>query len=253
MLKRAVLSIFHFLGYNIHSLPGKRRKYKGLPDGAFYTPLFSPWNGFGDFFDYYLPAQPYTLVSPDRCYILLSFARQSCRLPGCWIECGVYKGGTAMMLAKAMQNLACNNTLHLFDTFQGLPQIDSTMDLHHKGDFADTAFEDVKTRIHSITEISKQSVVFHPGLIPETFSTASMDRISLAHVDVDLYQSVLDCCEFIYPRLVAGGILLFDDYGFPSCPGARAAVDQFFHGKPETPVVLPTGQALIIKLFKTDG
>jgi O-methyltransferase len=66
-------------------------------------------------------------------------------------------------------------------------------------------------------------------------------------VDVDVYRSILDCCEFIYPRLKTGGVMVFDDYGFPTCPGARKAVDEFFTGKPETPVILQTGQAIVIR------
>jgi O-methyltransferase len=58
---------------------------------------------------------------------------------------------------------------------------------------------------------------------------------------------VLDCCHFIYPRLLAGGFMVFDDYGFPSCFGARQAVDEFFAGRPEVPLVLPTGQAVVFK------
>jgi O-methyltransferase len=65
---------------------------------------------------------------------------------------------------------------------------------------------------------------------------------------VDLYQSVLDSIEFVYPRLVPGGILVFDDYGFPSCTRAREATDKAFTGRREKPIYLPTGQAMVIKL-----
>jgi len=47
--------------------------------------------------------------------------------------------------------------------------------------------------------------------------------------------------------LSVGGFIVFDDYGFPSCPGARAAVDEFFSGKSYFPLCLPTGQALVFK------
>jgi len=83
--------------------------------------------------------------------------------------------------------------------------------------------------------------------MPATFAEREKARIAFAHVDVDIYRSVLDCCEFIYPRLVQGGFMLFDDYGFASCPGARRAVDEFFLDAPETPIVLGTGQAFVIK------
>jgi len=65
---------------------------------------------------------------------------------------------------------------------------------------------------------------------------------------VDIYQSIHDCCHHIYPRLSPGAMMVFDDYGFPSCPGARKAVDEFFHDKPERPLVLPTAQAIVIRL-----
>ena len=73
------------------------------------------------------------------------------------------------------------------------------------------------------------------------------DKISFAHIDVDIYRSTLDCCTFIYPRLSPGGFIICDDYGFPSCPGARTAIDEFFANKPEVPLVLPTGQAVIFR------
>lgn len=73
------------------------------------------------------------------------------------------------------------------------------------------------------------------------------DAVSFAHIDVDLYASVLDCCRFIYPRLVRGGFMVFDDYGFPTCPGARKAVDDYFATAPSYPLVLPTGRALVFK------
>jgi O-methyltransferase len=66
-------------------------------------------------------------------------------------------------------------------------------------------------------------------------------------VDVDILDSVKACCEFLYPRLQAGGFLVFDDYGFPSCPGARQAVDRYFRDKREVPLVLPTGQAVVFR------
>lgn len=239
--------MLRLLGYGTYRLPRRRTTERDIPDRQFYTPLFSPWQGYGDFPKYYSIAQPYTVVSPDRCYILLTLARQTSILPGDWVECGVYKGGTAMLLAKIGRDQEHRGALHLFDTFGGMPQTDPSIDLHKKGDFDDTSYEDVETRVRAVAGETKGRVVFHPGLIPETFQDCKVDQVSFAHVDVDIYRAVLDCCEFIYPRLVDGGFLVFDDYGFDSCPGARKAVDQFFHGKREIPVVLPTGQALVVK------
>lgn len=231
--------------------PGPRRTRPRIPDQEFYAPLFSPWNGYGDFADYYGAAKDHTLVSADRCYLLLSLARQARQLPGCWVECGVYRGGTAILLAKVLANYNSNTSLHLFDTFQGMPAADPSIDFHQRGDFADTTLEGVRNRVLTSTAVDRQRLFFHAGTIPESFEDAKHEmgsQISLAHIDVDIYQSVLDCCEFVYPRLVPSGFLLFDDYGFPSCAGARKAVDEYFTGKSEVPVVLPTGQALIFRV-----
>ena len=101
--------------------------------------------------------------------------------------------------------------LHLFDTFEGMPETDLHKDLHKKGDFADTSFEAVKLRITSL--VHDHSVVeFHQGLIPNTFRNLESHHISFAHIDVDIYQSVIDCCNFIYPRMENGGFMVFDDY-----------------------------------------
>ena len=52
----------------------------------------------------------------------------------------------------------------------------------------------------------------------------------------------------VYPRLVRGGVLIFDDYGFPSCSRAREAADRAFASRREKPIYLPTGQALVLKI-----
>ena len=87
-----------------------------------------------------------------------------------------------------------------------------------------------------------------PGWIPNTFSGLENNRYAFVHLDVDLYQSNLDCCKYFYPRLVPGGVLLFDEYGFPAARGEKDAVDEFFSNKSESPITLPTGQAIVIKL-----
>jgi O-methyltransferase len=94
--------------------------------------------------------------------------------------------------------------------------------------------------------------VIHQGIFPTTASAVEDALFSLVHIDVDIYRSVLDCCQFFYPRVVSSGLLVFDDYGSESCPGAKMAVDEFFRDKPETPMYLPTGQCLVVKKAAAD-
>lgn len=213
-----------------------------IPDSQFYKPIFSPWLGYGEFTEYYRRASGKTLVSPDRCWMLYTLCRQALFIEGEIWECGVYKGGTAAMLQEIIRNHAPYKRLRLFDTFMGMPDVNARMDIHQRGDFADTNLDMVREVVGDGANIS-----FHQGVIPETFKGLSESRIAFAHVDVDIWQSVMDCCEFLYPRLSVGGFIVFDDYGFPTCPGARNAVDMYFSGREVLPLVLPTGQAIIFK------
>jgi O-methyltransferase len=213
-----------------------------IPDRDLYRPLFSPWFRKGDFAGYYELAAPKTLVSIDRCYILYSLLLQAIHIGGDIWECGVYKGGTAAMMAAVLKERNPSKRLYLFDTFEGMPETDPQKDWHKKGDFLDTTVEAVTSYVGY-----DGLCIVRKGLIPDTFVGLESAQIALAHIDVDVYKSVLDCTSFIWSRLSFGGFIVFDDYGFPTCPGARAAVDEFFSATTCVPLCLPTGQALMFK------
>lgn len=210
---------------------------KPIPDMEFYAPIFSPWEGYGE------TGCQQPIVSRESCHVLYQLALQALGVKGNFWECGVYKGGTATMLAEILfRNSNAKKRLCLFDTFEGMPDPDPDRDFHKRGDFADTSLAAVK---HSVGH--EDLVSYYAGTIPDSFSALEYSQIALAHVDVDIYKSVLECCKFIFPRLSHGGFMVFDDYGFPSCPGARAAVDEYFLGTGLQPLVLPTGQAVVFK------
>ncbi len=249
--KNALKAILASLGYTIAkkkapAMEPTMRDGSPIPDSKFYLPLFSPWEngGFGDSARYLEVASQLTLVSPDRLWTLYALLRQAIQVPGDIWECGVYRGGTAKMFAEMMANSTwgLGRSLRLFDSFTGMPETSLTEDFHLKDDFIDTSLAGVQKAIGE-----KAFVHYHSGLIPTTFSGREKDRIAFAHVDVDIHSSVKDCCAYIVPRLSVGGILVFDDYGFATCPGARKAVDEAFRGSPYVPIVLPTGQAVVFK------
>jgi len=217
---------------------------RSLPDKELYQPLFSPWLGLPGFKERMDEIRPYTLVSPERCWVLYTLSQQSLSVPGDFFEVGVFRGGTAILFRRILQDSdALDKSLHLFDTFCGMPETDAEKDFHKANDFNDTSLEAVQSRVGDAPFVN-----YHQGFVPDTFKGMEGTQISFAHIDVDIHQSVIDCCTFIYPRLSAGGMMVFDDYGFPSCPGARMAVDTFFSDKPEKPLVLPTGQAVVFKV-----
>lgn len=241
LIRNIARKLLNRLGFEVYRLPHGRHGQQ-IPDAKYYRPLFSPWLGYGEFAKYYDLAKRGTLVSPDRCWVLYSLCRQALFLDGDIWECGVYKGGTAAMLAQIVHDGKSTKRLHLFDTFEGMPATDHAVDHHRKGDFSDTTVDAVRNYVKH-----DDVTVYHQGFIPDTFGGLEKSVIAFAHIDVDIRESVTDCCDFIFPRLTVGGFLVFDDYGFPSCPGARQAVDTYFLGRKVVPLVLPTGQAIVFK------
>ena len=181
--------------------------------------------------------------SYDRRYALAQFARMAADLPGDFAECGVYRGATAYLLARALREAAPDRRVHLFDSFAGL-SAPATIDgaYWHPGDMA-VGLAEVRTALAEVLP----RVDFHPGWIPERFGEVADRRFALVHLDVDLHQPTADAVVFFYPRLVDRGVIVCDDYGFETCPGARRALDDFFADKPEKVLNLPTGQGVVIR------
>lgn len=208
--------------------------------------VFSPWYGYGEFGeDFNVDEKARTLLSPDRMWIIYSFLKNIIKseLKGEIWECGVYKGGTSMVIANLLKRYKSDYKLCLFDTFEGMLNVNSEIDMHKKGDFSDSNYDEVSYMVN----LRYDNVNIYKGFIPETFNNLNNSNISFAHVDVDIYKSVIDCCEFIWPRLNVNGIIVFDDYGFNATKSCMVAVNEFFSNKYSSPIILPTGQAFVIK------
>lgn len=126
-----------------------------------------------------------------------------------------------------------NRKIVLIDSFEGVsepqPEIDCTVMNWQKGRFGDVDYQNI------VNYFSKYpNVKIIKEWIPKSFEGLENSKIAYCHLDVDLYQPYKDCLEFIWPRLVVGGVMLFDDYDAIECPGAKKAVDDFFKDKHET-------------------
>ncbi|MCO4769958.1 MAG: class I SAM-dependent methyltransferase [Deltaproteobacteria bacterium] len=186
-----------------------------------------------------------TLCARDRAYILQQVAKQAMHVPGDFAEAGVFRGGTSWFLAHLLREAGDSRTLHALDSFEGMPaDTEKARDGHDPGDFGDTSLESVQEFLSEF-----ENITFHPGFIPGTLAPLEDLSFALVHVDVDIHDAVRDCCAFFYPRLAPGGVMLFDDYGFEVYKNAaRKAADDYFADKPESLVVLRTGQAMVTKL-----
>lgn len=154
-------------------------------------------------------------------------------------EVGVYKGGSLKTLVQAFPKAKAYG----FDTFEGLPQEHwRESEIHKPGDFSDTDMVSV------YKFISSENIVLIRGLFPES-AIEYMDSIrktfDFVHIDTDFYEGVTRSIEYFWPKMNEGGIIVFDDYGWPNCPGVKQALTEFGHPVHETENV--KYQAWIIK------
>lgn len=236
---QAVQSLLRRVGLDVRRISPP---VPGIPDAELYHPTFEAWSMPG-FDDAFAPALERSLVTRDRLYVLHRLLSQALAVPGDVIECGVYRGGTARMFGDLSSQLGSEKRLYLCDTFEGMPETDATVDLHKRGDFSQTSMESVRAFLSGVP-----NVVFVPGMIPDSLDVIPVQtRFCFAHIDLDIYSAVKDASRFVYDRLSPGGFIVYDDYGFASCPGARRAVDEFYANLPEQPLVLGTGQCLVFR------
>lgn len=187
------------------------------------------------------PRNPY---SQDRKWMLREFVRLSNELSGDMAECGCFEGATAFFMAEA----STNGALYLFDSFQGIsaPETrDQTGTANimpwAKGDLCSSE-KKLRTNLAGFERIN-----ILPGWIPERFAEVADREFRVVHIDVDLYQPTRDSLEFFYPRMVQGGVIVMDDYGLLTCPGAKLAADEYALSVGVKILHLPTGQGVITR------
>lgn len=185
-----------------------------------------------------------SLVDLSRLYMLYQWLLSTRHIAGDCIEVGCYKGGTAKLISETILGHEMKCAFHVFDTFDGMPDTLAPDEAGFLNVFSDSSLADVRALLSN----NSDSFV-HQGLFPESASEQVRGlTFRFAHIDVDIESSVLDCCAFVYPRLAPGGVMVFDDYGDPYCPGAARAVDHYFSTRPDSVVHLPLlSSAVLIK------
>jgi len=166
-----------------------------------------------------------SLIPIGKISSMLQLLNDVTSIEGDVAECGVYRGGSAYFICEFLESVESNKRIHLFDTFTGIPysSLDKS-DSHKVGDFSTVDLTDVKSHLQDHND----KIDYHAGEFPSTFNNLDISKkFSFIHVDCDVYDSVLSCCEFFYDRMNSGGIILFDDTNSPSCRGALRALNDF--------------------------
>ncbi len=148
-------------------------------------------------------------------------------IPGDVVECGSAQGGSAALMALTLHRLGARRKLWMFDTFEGLPAPTSQdPDFELANLFTGTCvgtLDEVRELFHRLG--IADDVTFVKGLFQETLPAAPVQRIAVLHIDGDWYESVRICLDCLYDKVVPGGMIQLDDYGY--WKGARKAVDEF--------------------------
>lgn len=182
----------------------------------------------------------YRYRSYDRKYMLNELLKLAVLVEGDTAECGVFEGASSYLICRRIAGTGKQH--HAFDSFEGLSTPEAVDGTHWTS--GDLAVAEQKAR-QNLQEFD--FVQYYKGWIPERFPDVADRKFCLLHIDVDLYQPTLDTLAFFYERMTPGGIILCDDYGFLTCPGAQAAMDEFFSARPEPLLSLPTGQGMVVK------
>jgi len=196
--------------------------------------------------------KPHTVSDPFRAHSLINHVESVLEMPGNLIQCGVAEGGTGLMMAMALREHGSGKKIFLCDSFQGLPPPREGMDdFFLKGQFR---VEDEQNIYRLIRDYGLEDYVeVYHGWFADTLPTIAPDaEFCFAHVDVDLHDSAVECVDQVYPKLVDGGIMAFDEYNHIS-PGVRIGVNKHLERTGEVIHLGPLSESFLIKGMTPDS
>lgn len=162
-------------------------------------------------------------------------------VPGDIVECGVWNGGSMLLAAMSLMHFGdTSRTLYLYDTFEGMPEPNAELDkswdgysaheqwrlsVAEKGSWGFGGSVEMVRQVMMKSGYPPEQIVFVKGMVEDTIPGVAPKHAALLRLDTDLYQSTYHELVHLYPRLVRGGVLILDDYGY--FQGAKTATDQY--------------------------
>lgn len=197
-----------------------------------------------------------TMTDRFKLFALISAVRYIVEhnVPGDIVECGVWRGGSMQAVARELVRLGVTDRdLHLFDTFEGM-SAPTDADVRWDGKTASELLEanDMSRNIWAAASLEDVQAGFEPipypsekihyikGKVEDTVPAQVPETISILRLDTDWYESSLHELDHMYDRLVPGGVLLLDDYGY--WEGQRRATDEWLARTKEPLLLLRMGQ-----------
>src|SRR5262249_44651454 len=187
-----------------------------------------------------------------RLHALAWAAQHALSLDSDFLECGVFKGDRASLLAKVTDFGRQRKTFYLYDSFAGFsPDYSSADDFPDSPGFFDFAhklfsepglFEEVTRRFSAYPNVR-----IVRGVLPDVLAETAPDKISFMHMDLNSPRASVACLEVLFDRMIPGGMIIFDDYGWYAYRREKELADVFMAARGYQILELPTGQGLLLK------
>lgn len=190
------------------------------------------------------PWQGFTLQW--RVYIICWFAELAARLEGDFVECGVNTGAYSRAIIEYINFNKLNKKFYLLDTFDGFPveQVSEAEKKHGIDKYKNNYKNVYEQVVHTFRDFNVQII---KGKVPDTLQDCDTTKICFLSIDMNAVYPEIEAATFFWDKLVLGGVMVLDDYGFPPHINQKLAFDAFAKEKNQNILTLPTGQGVIIK------
>ena len=183
-----------------------------------------------------------------RYYIVCWFANSVKHLEGDFVECGVYRGGYSLALADYLKFEDLNKKFWLLDTFNGLVKKHL-----NPGEIKDGLFEHYEGRYEECYDAVVNTFKPYPsykiirGPVPDTLPECKAEKVCYLSIDMNITEPEIAAADYFWDKIVSGGVMILDDYGFSAHINQKIAFDEWVKQKNVKLLSLPTGQAIIFK------
>jgi O-methyltransferase len=178
-----------------------------------------------------------------RAHICTWAAQQVKHLDGDFLEFGTYYGILAMTMCRYISFEKLQKNFYLFDTWAPPSQHHPAYPENIYEKYSDDIYDRVAERFAKY-----DNVKFIRGIVPDSIDKVLIEKIAFIGIDMNGYLAERSVLDILYQKVVTGGIIYFDDYGWGGSPSKlRETVDDFFKDKPEELLHFPSGNSIIIK------
>jgi hypothetical protein len=182
-----------------------------------------------------------------RVHVGLWAAARAVHLPGDFVECGVNRGFMSSAIMQYLEWNRLDRRFFLFDTFRGLDEDLLTDEEKRLGKTASfnnytECFAEAQANFAEFKQ-----VFLIRGSVPSTLPQAQTDEVCYLHIDMNCVAPEVAAIHYFWERLVAGALVLLDDYGSPGYEPQKHGMDAFARDQGVEILSLPTGQGMIIK------